>query len=70
MIHAIDYQITKSCDVGTGKVTAIEDLQLHINQKQTKFTNRIRFGKINYRKNEIMFSKASNEKLVKLGWKC
>ena len=54
-------------DVGTGKVTAIKDLIILIKSKLNSQTE-LRFGKINYRKNEIMFSKASNEKLVKLGW--
>ena len=54
--------------VGTGKSTSIRGFVEMVKDKLNS-TVELRFGKVPYRKNEIMDSKADNKNLTKLGWK-
>jgi CDP-paratose synthetase len=70
-IVLISYQNLPNFDkfeIGTGESTSIRDFILLVKNK-LKSSTRLNFGKLEYRENEIMFSKAVNSKLIKLGWK-
>ena len=54
-------------EVGTGSSTSIQDLLVAIKKMFNSSTELI-FGSLEYRKNEIMISKANNSELLKLGW--
>jgi|TARA_B110000438_G_scaffold64797_1_gene65356 nucleoside-diphosphate-sugar epimerase len=54
-------------EVGTGSSTSIHDLLVIIKCFFNSSTELI-FGSLEYRKNEIMVSKANNSELLKLGW--
>ena len=54
-------------EVGTGMETSIKDFMTELKHLTTSVT-KLNFGALNYRKNEIMKSKANNKKLYDLGW--
>lgn len=54
-------------EVGTGIVTSIRDIVLLL-QKLCNSRTELNFGVLNYRENEIMYAKANNAALFKLGW--
>ena len=55
-------------EVGTGKVTSIKELVEKI-KEVSESTSELRFGKLDYRQNEIMEAVAKNQKIKDLGWK-
>ena len=55
-------------EVGTGTSISIHDLLITI-KKMLNSSTKLNFGSLEYRKNEIMISKADNSTLLKLGWK-
>ncbi len=58
-----------SFQVCTGELWTIKNLVLRI-KNLTNSTSELRFGKIPYRKDELMKSKSDNSKLRMLGWQC
>ncbi len=60
--------LEKEYEVGTGIVTSIKEIVLLL-QKLCKSSTELNFGVLNYRENEIMYAKATNSALLKLGWK-
>ncbi len=54
--------------IGSGKVISIRELVLLIKELTDNTITKLNFGKIPYRENELMLSKADIGGLVKLGW--
>jgi len=54
-------------EVGTGEAVKVKDLVILI-KKMTKSKTLLNFGSLKYRANEVIYSKADNSKLLKLGW--
>lgn len=55
-------------EVGYGEAISIKDFVSEM-KNTLKSKTRLNFGSLEYRENEIMFSKSKNTKLKKLGWK-
>ena len=54
--------------IGSGNVVSIKELVLLIKELTKNTNTKLNFGKIPYRENELMLSKADISGLVKLGW--
>lgn len=67
--YSINHQFRyKTFNVGTGKTTSIK-LFINLIKEISKSDSKINFGKLPYRKDEIMLSCADNLELLDLGWK-